>query len=369
MKTNKNMDIQKESYQNIKISPAKHSIVEIEGEITAESLEIHRKKMLTEIKKDFEMPGFRKGNVPEQILEKNMNTKHLLEDAAYSALEEVYPHIIIDKNIKVFTAPTITITKLALGNPIAFKISVGIVPEFKLPNYKKIAAEIIKKEETITVEDKEVEGVMRQIQIMRAPLKPKEKETESDEVAYPEFTDEFVKTLGNFKDVADFKEKIRENILEEKRFEAKKQKREMLAKKLVEEIPMEIPALLIEEEVAHIKEKIEGEIKKHNLTKDEYFKRIKKTEEQFTQEQREYITNQYKMKLILKKIAEEEKIEPTKEELEHEFNHVKEHYEDMDPYRIYGYIEEMLINEKTLQFLEGKERENKNDEEEHLHKE
>jgi len=374
VRENKNMEEQNKSYQNIKVSGVKHSMIEIEGEITAEALGVHRKKALAKIKKDFEMPGFRKGNVPEHILEKNIDNKHLLEDAAYAALEEAYPQIVVEKNINVFTIPTISITKLAFGNPVSFKISVGIVPEFKLPNYKKIAEGIMKKEEEVAVHDDEIEGVIRQVQVMRAPLKPKEKEIDGDEVTHPELTDEFVKTLGDFKNVDDFKKKVKENILEEKKFEVRKQKREALAKKLVEEISIEIPALLIEDEVSRVKKRLEEEIKKYNLTQEEYFKKINKTEEQLIREQREYITNQHKTKLILKKIAEEEKIVPTKEELEHEFNHLIEHYKDVDPYRAYGYIEGMLTNEKTLRFLEGEEKEVKEKEkdvvtgkEKHLH--
>ncbi len=362
------MEEQKKKYQHVTVGAVKHSMVEIEGEITSETFETYRKQALEEIKKNFEMPGFRKGNVPEHILEKNINTKHLLEDAAYSALQEVYPEIVVDHNIKVLTAPTIAITKLAEGSPVGFKISVGIVPEFKLPNYKKIADGIMKKEEKITVEEKEVEAIIKQIQIMRAPLKPKEKETDPDEAVTPELTEEFVKTLGDFKSVEDFKNNIKENLAHEKTLESKRNKREELAKKLIESTTIEIPSVLLDEEVTHIKEKIESEIKKYNVTKEEYFKKIRKTEETLLKEQREFVENQYKTKLILKKIAEEEKIKPTEEEVEHEFNHVIEQYKDADPYRIYGYVQEMLINEKVLTFLEGKEKEAEEEKKEHMKK-
>jgi FKBP-type peptidyl-prolyl cis-trans isomerase (trigger factor) len=350
------MTEQKKKYNHIKVSSVKHGMVDIQGEITVETLETHRKNALQKIKKDFEMPGFRKGNVPAHILEKNIDQKHILEDAAYAALEEIYPEIVVEENIKVFTTPTVTITKLVFGNPVEFKISVGVVPEFKLPQYKKIAEDIMKKEQKVSVEEKEVEDIIKQILAMRAPLKTKEKETDPDETIIPELTDEFVKTLGNFKNVQEFKEDIQKNLLKEKEFEIKRNKREEIAKQLIAHTSIEIPNILIDDEIARLKEKIEEEIKKYNLTKEDYFKKIGKTEDVLLKEQGIYIENQYKTKLILKKISEVEDIKPTEKELEHEFEHMRARYKDVDPLRLYRYLEEMLINEKVLLFLETGEK-------------
>ncbi len=339
-------------YTNVSVSKPKLSIVEIRGEITAQCLEEHKAKAVARMKRDFEMPGFRKGKVPEHILEKNINEKHLLEDAAYSALEDVYPNIIHEHNIPVFTRPFISITKLAFGSPVEFSISVGIIPEFKLPNYKKIAEMIIKKETQEGVTDKDVEDVIKRIQIMRAPLKKKEKESDPDETETPELTDEFVKTLGQFENVDDFRKKIRENIAMEKEFEFKRRRRESIAKELVEKTDMTIPAILLDEEIERVQEEINAEATKYGISKEEYYGKIGKTEEDFLKNQRMNAENQYKMKLILKKIAETENIRPSEKEIESECTHIEKHYGSAHPDRIRAYAEEMLTNEKTLQFLE-----------------
>ena len=61
----------------------------------------------------------------------------ILGEAAEEALNEVYPSIIESEKLFVMGQPEVAITKLAKGNPLGFKITVAILPEFKLPDYKK----------------------------------------------------------------------------------------------------------------------------------------------------------------------------------------------------------------------------------------
>lgn len=335
--------------ENIKIKKQKDSTLEVEGEISGDILKRHHGRLFQEFRKNIETPGFRKGHAPEDVAKKHLNEKHLLEEAAYAALEEQYPIILEMHDIDPITPPHINITKLALGSPIGFRFVVGTKPEFSLPKYKKIAKKILEEKKDPEVSEKEVDDVVTQIQIMRAPIKDTgEKGVQETEA----LTDDFVKTLGAFESVEDFKNKIRENLMEEKKVEVQRAQREKIAQALVENTKISLPPMLIEEEIERVMRKIEEQMEKNSLTKEDYFLKIKKTEEDFKKEQQTYIECQYKTKFILEKIAEEESIVPTEEEIEQELAQFLAHYKDVDPDNAARYVSETIQNEKTLRFLE-----------------
>jgi hypothetical protein len=67
-----------------------------------------------------------------------------LEDAADILLKEHFPKIIDQEKFDILGRPNISVTKLALNNPFEFKATFAVLPEFELPDYKKIAASVTK---------------------------------------------------------------------------------------------------------------------------------------------------------------------------------------------------------------------------------
>lgn len=330
-------------YQNTKVKKGKDSRVTIEAEITADTLERHRRNALADVRKELAMPGFRKGHVPEEMVLRHVDEKHLLEDAAHAALEEIYPLLIEDHGIEPLTSPRITVTKLAFGEPVAFTAEIGIVPEFSLPNYKRIAKDVFSaKRDAIAVSEKEADDVIRQVLEMRA----------AHGGAGAELTDEFVRTLGDFKDVADFKERLKENLKKEKERDARRMRRETFAKELERQTKLTLPNALIEGELDDLTARLERELEVKNMEEAEYFKQIGKTKEAFFEEQRGSIERQYKTKFILRAIAKMEHIEASEKEIRDEVMRLQAQAPDADPVRLYAYATEVLQNEKTLAFLE-----------------
>ncbi len=331
-------------YGEIKLGREKDAMLEFTGSITPETLEQHRKLVIQRIRKEFEAPGFRKGHAPEHLVLKGTSSSRLLEEAADSALREVYPLIVDDLHLKVVTPPDLTVTKLAFGNPLEFTVRVGLYPEVTLPDYKGIAKKIMREDSNpIEVTEAQVEALVKEVRELRA---------HSGETA-PELTDEFVKTLGSFESVDDFKRKMAENLMLEKELERRKKKREAIARELVAASKLSIPSALVENELVAARDALYNEINELKLLKEEYFKRIGKTEEEFLNAQREALIRQFKTKFILEAIAEEEGIEPTNEELEAEVAAVSTRYPGIEPGALLRYVTEMLRNEKALQFLEA----------------
>ena len=176
MATEKNFKIEK-------VERLPESEAKILGEITLSLLSASRKEALKHLNAHIDLPGFRKGLVPEDILIKTVGEAAVLEETAEIALAKEYGNILKESELKPITRPEIKILKLAPGIPLSFEITVATEPEFELPDYKKLASDI--KEE-----DKE----KRQMKILESLVK-------ETKINFPKrFTDsESLHMLAHFK--------------------------------------------------------------------------------------------------------------------------------------------------------------------------
>lgn len=352
MEENKNI-------KKLKKGKIKNSEVEIEVEIAPETLTEHKMRVLSHIKKDFNMPGFRKGNVPEHMILQNINADHLLHEAAESALKELYPEILTMAEVEPVTPPEIHITKLADGNPLEIKLKVGVRPEIKLPNYKKIAKKIWEEREKPEVDEKEVEQVINQLREMRRPAKT---EPNAKEEPLPELTEEDIKQFGKFESVADFKTKIKENLASEKEYEMNKRAHDKMVRDIVAEASLDLPEIMVSLELADLKEDFENSLKENGETLEKFLERAKKTAEEVDKDHKEYIEKSLKTKFVLSEILKTENISADPGEVEKEAMIMRNYRPEMNEDQSRAYAESMLLNEKMFAMFEGREEENPKEE-------
>jgi FKBP-type peptidyl-prolyl cis-trans isomerase (trigger factor) len=352
-----------EIYTNIKSEKKENSEVEVTGEITVEALNDYRKKALKEIGKSITVDGFRQGHVPEKIIVEKVGEAYLLEEAAELALKEIGPKIIEQEAPNYVGRPNIEITKLAADNPVGFKITIGILPEFKLPDYKKIAHKEMKKEgETAEISEKEIDDVIDEVRKQRAhhAFHAANKETPGHDHAeealaahMPEFNDEFVKTLGAFESVADFREKAKGNMQKEKEHKNIEKRRGMLLEEIVKETDIKLPKAIIDAELERMFGQFEADISGMGLKVEDYLKHIKKTPEELRTDWLPDAEKRAKLNLILAEIAKTESIHADKDAVELEVKNLTEKFKDVDPLRVRAYVEHSLTIEKVIQFLES----------------
>lgn len=355
---------------NVKKLPK--SEVEIEGEIEAGVFEAYFEKALKRIGEGVEIDGFRKGKVPENVLLSKIPEPQILGEMAEMVLSEYYPKILEENKIDAISRPEITITKLARKNPLGFKIKTATMPEIKMPDYKQIAKKVISeiKEEDKNTEptEKEVEDTIMDIRKSRAPkihMKDEaehvhkegeeHKHEEPKEAELPEFNDDFVQALGPFKDVKDFKEKLKENIKLEKENQAKEKTRLKIVEKIIDDSKVEMPEILIEVELDKILYRMESDITQMGLKFEDYLKHLNKTVEDLRKEFRNDAEKKAKLALVLNEIAADEKIAADPEQVANEVAKILEHYKDADPERAKMHAENVLTNEAVFQFLENQD--------------
>ena len=115
-----------------------------------------RERAIKYASKDLEVKGFRKGEVPEKIAVEKIGEMAIFQEQAYIVLNEILPVVVIEEKIKAITNPKVEITKMAPNEELEFKATFALMPEVKLPDYKKIAKDV-KPAEKIEVTDKEID--------------------------------------------------------------------------------------------------------------------------------------------------------------------------------------------------------------------
>lgn len=353
----------------ITIKKLEKSEVEILGVLPWEDFAKHEDKALEKIGERLELPGFRKGKAPANVVRESASEMMILEEMAEQALHDAYPKILEDHKIDAIGRPQIMITKIAKGSDLEFKIITATLPEMKLPDYKKLSSEIVKKNpvKVDSIDESEVEKAILELRKMRAEQakgsshEGHEKMTEEEhakahdipESDYPVFDDAFVKTFGNFESTEVFKEKIRNNLKMEKETVEKDKLRLAIVEELLKETSGDIPEILIQSETDKILYKLEADITNMGFKFDDYLIQIKKTEEDLRKEWRADAEKRAKLQLVIHTISDKENLKPTEEEIEKEVTNIVTMYKDADPIRARAYVENMMENEKVFQFLES----------------
>ncbi|MBX4200069.1 hypothetical protein KW790_01245 [Candidatus Parcubacteria bacterium] len=315
-------------FERLKIEKlASASEAQVTGEITLEFLNESRKKALKSLNDRANIPGFRSGKVPEDVLVKNLGEMKIVEETAEVALGDAYGEIMKEAKLSPIGRPEISITKIAPGIPLEFKIKVSLEPEFTLPDYKNLARKTKVDEKDMEVTDKEVEDVLEEIK--KRDWKPDVKEGEN------------------------LNEKVKENILNEKKLRIKEKHRMEIVEKLVKSTEIPLPQVLVISELEKMMGQFKDDVVRLGLTWEKYLESIKKSEDEIRGEWFEKAKDRAKAELIIMKIAETEKIEPSVEDLEHEVKHLLSHYPDADPLRARIYVYGLLRNQKVLEFLES----------------
>ncbi|MBI3019954.1 MAG: hypothetical protein HYY60_01350 [Parcubacteria group bacterium] len=365
-------------FANVEIKKLNDTEVEISAEIPAETFDSYRASAVKKLAEEVSIDGFRKGHIPETVLAQKVGEGAILHETAESALSDAYPKILREHAIRAIGAPEITLTKLARGNPLGFKVKTAVLPEVVLPDYKKIVREALAAaDEIITVTDEEVEKAVTEIRKNWIKIETDDKARHttygiqhtgtdsSPETAQndkgdtiekselPELTDEFVKKLGNFQTVDEFRAKLKENLREEKELQQKEKKRVAVIDGLLAHTALPVPALLIDAEKERMMAQFKGQILEMGAKPEDYFARIKKTEEEVKKEWNETAKKKVQAQIILGEISRRENIVPDEKEIAEETKRLVERYSDVDPVRARTYIEEVLTNEKVFGFLEN----------------
>ncbi len=127
--------------------------VKLTFNVEAEKFEEAMKKVYTKTAKYFNIPGFRKGKAPMQLVERQYGPAIFYEDAFNELVPDIYDEAIKENKIEAVSKPNIDIVQMEKGKELIFTAIVETKPAVELGKYKGI--EIKKIEYTTT--DKDIE--------------------------------------------------------------------------------------------------------------------------------------------------------------------------------------------------------------------
>jgi len=140
------------------------NLAELTIELSVEEIQPYLKKAAKKISQSLEIPGFRKGKVPYEVVKQRVGEGEILKEAIEFIVPESCFKVIKEENLEIVAQPKVDILKLAPGNPLVFKATLALLPKVKVGDYKKIRI----KRPKVKIEKKQVEKVLDDLRKMRA---------------------------------------------------------------------------------------------------------------------------------------------------------------------------------------------------------
>ncbi|OPF52595.1 trigger factor [Clostridium baratii] len=167
-----------------KMEKIEANVVKFEVRVEAEKFTAALNKAYNKNKKNFNIPGFRKGKVPMTMVKKHYGVEVLFEDAINTVVSETYPTLIEENKLKPIDYPKIDVVEIGEGKDLVYTAEVTLYPEIELGEYKGLD---IKRKE-VKVEDVEVEGQLKNMQQQNARVEVKEEgNVENGDIAVIDF--------------------------------------------------------------------------------------------------------------------------------------------------------------------------------------
>ena len=162
----------------------KKNELKLEFTIEAEKFDEAIKKVYFQSAKYFNIPGFRKGKAPMQIVEKYYGDEIFYEDTFNEVVPSVYEKELKENNIDAVSHPDIDVKQIGKGQDLIFTAIVQTKPEVKLGKYKGIE---IKKVE-YNVSDDDINHELGHMQEKNARLiTVEDREVQKDDITVIDF--------------------------------------------------------------------------------------------------------------------------------------------------------------------------------------
>ncbi len=135
---------------NVKIENVEKNVVQLEIEVDAAKFEEGMQESYLKNVSKFNVPGFRKGKAPRNIVERYYGEQALYDDAINIVCAEAYDLAVDEKNIHPVDRPELDIIQIGNKQNLIFTAKVTVKPEVELGAY--MGVEVTKADATVTDE-------------------------------------------------------------------------------------------------------------------------------------------------------------------------------------------------------------------------
>ena len=166
---------------SLQVERLEHNMAKLTIEVPAEEVEKALQAAYLKERGKISLPGFRKGRVPRQMIEKMYGPEVFYDEAANRMISEAYAKAYDECELELVSQPKIEITQLEKCKEFIFTAEVAVKPEVKLGEYKglkvdKVSTRVTQKEVDEEI-DKERERNARTIDVTDRAVQDKDQIT------------------------------------------------------------------------------------------------------------------------------------------------------------------------------------------------
>ncbi len=279
----------------LKNKEVKNATFFAEVEIPKKQIEKFREKAVEELSKKVEVPGFRKGKAPKEVILKNLSERQILEETAKQAFTNIILDIIKKEKLELFGEPSVEPIEISFDKPWRLKVRIPLKPKITLPDYKKIV--------------EKVKGEAKASQIWTPGKTKNERE-----------------------------EKMQKDILLNK-----------ILNQILKETKIELSEVIVDQEVKRRLAGLIEDVRKAGLTLEDYLKARNTDIETLKERYKKEVLDTYKLELVLEEIANKENIQVNDSDLQKALKIDKEKL--VQNKQLQYYWAAVLRKQKTLEFL------------------
>ncbi len=230
-----------------------------------------KKSTLQKMAKNVNLKGFRPGKAPLELVEQNVSQEKLIEQTASLMLPDAYSNYIVEHKLKPITQPRISLKDITKEGEWVFDVEIAEKPEVKLNKYQT-----------------DVKAAKKKSGLWEKAVK---KET----------TKKDAKTDEKAKETED---------------ENNSKKLNLVLETVIKSITIEIPELLIEQEVDHSLSHLVEQVEKLGLKFDQYLSSVGKTLEEIRADYQKSASENLKVEFALDAIAHDQKMTVSEADLD-----------------------------------------------------
>lgn len=166
---------------SLQVEKLEHNMAKLTVEVAAEDLEKALQAAYLKQRKQINIPGFRKGKVPRQMIEKMYGPEVFYDEAANNMIPDAYAKAYDESELDIVSQPKIEVVQMEKGKPFIFTAEVATKPEVTLGDYKglkvdKVSTRVTQKEVDEEIE-KERERNARTIEVTDRAVQDKDEVT------------------------------------------------------------------------------------------------------------------------------------------------------------------------------------------------
>ena len=149
-----------------KVEKIETNVVKLEIRVEADKFDAAITKAYNKNKSRYNIPGFRKGKVPMNIVKKFYGVEVFYDDAVNFAIDASYGEALNAEKIRPVDYPQIDIVELGEAKDLVYTATVTVYPEVELGEYKGLDI----KKPSYEVDEAEVEKQIKDMQEKNARM-------------------------------------------------------------------------------------------------------------------------------------------------------------------------------------------------------